>query len=993
MELALMGPVPSYRLLHSLFLPPLPYPSTICLTARRASKCTPIWRASSVVEICGRPCDQGYLAVPGRVGMFSVRCGMRFYGGFGRGPVGDVARSGVTCIRNSRTDHGVVGSSWTKESDGSASVKGAGMEQERTDRRSSPSKSAGNVNNNTEDNKDSSHRTKQNFGKPRSKFDAPRSRPEHSGRAQHSSSRSYNSSSRAKSSERVQGTDGRDVRIDSKTSMAQNGKNHGTPDSSYAKGGKQPRAKNKQYAPEQDLRRALDMCSKHADVKQALEIYDKTCKEGKIAFNQYNYNIILYLCSSAATDSLKPQKSGNERRGSEQVNHNRGPLDLSGIVESKNEALTEPKKLEEEQRILYMKRGFEVYEAMKSQGVPPNEATFTAVARLAVAKEDGDLAFDMVKQMAEANLSPRLRSYAPALYTYCKLKNHKKAFEVDDHMKKSGVALEESELEALLKVSVGAGLEDKVYSLLHRLRTTVRDVSPSAVEVIQQWFTSSAAATAGKSNWEHLPGPEYVKKATESCGGGWHGLGWLGRGTWEVKSSVVDDHGVCQECGEPLATIDLDPQETEMFAQSLSRMACQREAKNNEFKKFQGWLDRHGPFDAIVDGANVGLYNSNTPNGGFNFYQLNSVVTGIQKRLGLKREPLILLHHRRTKGGPADSSFAARMLSNWKENNSIYTTPTGSNDDWYWLYAAVRFRCVLVTNDEMRDHLFSLLGNDFFPKWKERHQVRYTINREGLVFHMPPPFSTVIQESHKGSWHVPKSGKNDEDVLVPREWLCVTRTGHLARSDTKSEEEMIASPNITRESSLSEVQAEAAINSELKGISVPSEGIQSPKPRKSRKSTSKSLSKSSPESSAFKSSEDGKLAGNIENEVVQLATKVEKLAGDIENEVVQLTTKVEKLVSEVQAQTETILESKDVTISGEEIQSPKPRKSRKSSSKASSKSLIHHPSETGMLEEQSTAPQKRRSISKKARSPKSALLQKLEAADEDSSGKPIDFQI
>lgn len=65
------------------------------------------------------------------------------------------------------------------------------------------------------------------------------------------------------------------------------------------------------------------------------------------------------------------------------------------------------------------------------------------------------------------------------------------------------------------------------------------------------------------------------------------------------------------------------------------------------------------------------------------FMQLNSVVTGIQKRLGLKREPLILLHHRRTKGGPADSSFAARMLSNWKENNSIYTTPTGSNDDWY----------------------------------------------------------------------------------------------------------------------------------------------------------------------------------------------------------------------------------------------------------------------------------------------------------------------
>ena len=41
----------------------------------------------------------------------------------------------------------------------------------------------------------------------------------------------------------------------------------------------------------------------------------------------------------------------------------------------------------------------------------------------------------------------------------------------------------------------------------------------------------------------------------------------------------------------------------------------------------------------------------------------------------------------------------------------------------YWLYAAIKFKCLIVTNDEMRDHLFQLLGNDFFPKWKERHQV------------------------------------------------------------------------------------------------------------------------------------------------------------------------------------------------------------------------------------------------------------------------------
>ena len=40
---------------------------------------------------------------------------------------------------------------------------------------------------------------------------------------------------------------------------------------------------------------------------------------------------------------------------------------------------------------------------------------------------------------------------------------------------------------------------------------------------------------------------------------------------------------------------------------------------------------------------------------------------------------------------------------------------------------------MLVTNDEMRDHLFQLLGNDFFPKWKERHQV-FIFSRPMMLF-------------------------------------------------------------------------------------------------------------------------------------------------------------------------------------------------------------------------------------------------------------------
>eukprot|EP00252_Welwitschia_mirabilis_P024819 TRINITY_DN7511_c0_g1_i1.p1 TRINITY_DN7511_c0_g1~~TRINITY_DN7511_c0_g1_i1.p1 ORF type:complete len:276 (+),score=40.06 TRINITY_DN7511_c0_g1_i1:168-995(+) len=79
----------------------------------------------------------------------------------------------------------------------------------------------------------------------------------------------------------------------------------------------------------------------------------------------------------------------------------------------------------------------------------------------------------------------------------------------------------------------------------------------------------------------------------------------------------------------------------------------------------------------------------------------------------------------------------------------------------------------------MRDHLFELLGTEFFPKWKERHLVRYTFNKSDSQLSspqllMPPSYSIVIQESVRGSWHIPLRGGYDSDNS--RIWLCVTRT-------------------------------------------------------------------------------------------------------------------------------------------------------------------------------------------------------------------------
>ena len=49
-----------------------------------------------------------------------------------------------------------------------------------------------------------------------------------------------------------------------------------------------------------------------------------------------------------------------------------------------------------------------------------------------------------------------------------------------------------------------------------------------------------------------------------------------------------------------------------------------------------------------------------------------------------------MLHQSRTKADAARERRAAGLLERLNRNNCFYATPFGSNDDWYWLYAAVK---------------------------------------------------------------------------------------------------------------------------------------------------------------------------------------------------------------------------------------------------------------------------------------------------------------
>jgi proteinaceous RNase P len=283
------------------------------------------------------------------------------------------------------------------------------------------------------------------------------------------------------------------------------------------------------------------MCSRDADLPTALALYDAAIDPATaVPLSIYHYNCLLYLCSNAAAgESTDPDPDA-------------------------------------------AKRGFEIFARMEAQGVEPNEATLTSVARLAAARRDPAMAFSLVRRMAAAGTPPRLRTYGPALFAYCDAGDADGAGEVEAHMDAAGVVPEEAELAALLRVNVGKGRAGEVYRLLHRMRVLVRQVGETTAEVVEAWFQSDAAAEAGVEQWD----ARKVREGVVKGGGGWHGQGWLGKGQWNVGRSEMDMNGKCRRCAEKLVCIDIDPSETETFAKSLTELACKREVRE-DFLRFQ----------------------------------------------------------------------------------------------------------------------------------------------------------------------------------------------------------------------------------------------------------------------------------------------------------------------------------------------------------------------------------------------------------------------
>jgi len=250
---------------------------------------------------------------------------------------------------------------------------------------------------------------------------------------------------------------------------------------------------------------------------------------------------------------------------------------------------------------------------------------------------------------------------------------------------------------------------------------------------------------------------------------------------WRVERSSVSDDGLCRATRERLRSLELSEDEQTQLCEGTVKIACQGRgaAQAEAFEEFKSFVSKKGPFQAVLDAANIAMSGSDSSRSGrFSISQLRTMVEHVQEVRCMST--LVVLHRRWVQQAEADAT-AKEHLEAIRE--SLYCPRPGVNDDWYWLYAAVvgGKEAFVVSNDLMRDHLFNITASTgapkHFNKWKERHQVKYQFSGGIPLLSFPKPYSECSQHSpDSGTWYFPLQ-PNEPDHAI-EEWLVCAMESH-----------------------------------------------------------------------------------------------------------------------------------------------------------------------------------------------------------------------
>ncbi|POM65966.1 Hypothetical protein PHPALM_18243 [Phytophthora palmivora] len=365
------------------------------------------------------------------------------------------------------------------------------------------------------------------------------------------------------------------------------------------------------------------------------------------------------------------------------------------------------------------------------------EPMYSAMIKLCSQAQDFDSCETIIAEMEAAKVKPKLRTFGLLLQAHSDVGNLDKCVWVHERILSHELELTEDDYVALLRACVKAGNAERFYAFLDKFIDEIWQPSLSTWNVLKDWFNSEAAQEDGRK--------------------------------WKITEGTVSKEGVCSVTGDQLQSLELSAELTTELLAKIEKLVRTDEKRMAQWDEFKQWLEEFGPFDVVIDAANVGYCNQNFEGGGFNYGQIELMVQHYETQ---DKKVLIVLHERRTSDEQVPPEHHAQMAQ-WRASHKMFNCQVGNNDDWYWLFAAVKLggRTLMVSNDEMRDHHFQMIHNRAFGRWKERHQVHYQVHGSRVMVDEPLPYSARPQRVGD-NWHFPSQGDSTTET-VARRWLCV----------------------------------------------------------------------------------------------------------------------------------------------------------------------------------------------------------------------------
>ena len=133
------------------------------------------------------------------------------------------------------------------------------------------------------------------------------------------------------------------------------------------------------------------------------------------------------------------------------------------------------------------------------------------------------------------------------------------------------------------------------------------------------------------------------------------------RGRWRAERCAVGAEGICSRTQLPMRAINISAETRAELRAIIPRLAGSK-AKGEEFASFGAWVDEQGPFEYVLDGANIGFFGqgkfAKTNKGAaFSYEQVDAVLRCVCAR---SERVLLVLHVSHTEDASLGPDALAR---------------------------------------------------------------------------------------------------------------------------------------------------------------------------------------------------------------------------------------------------------------------------------------------------------------------------------------------